>query len=213
MMLAALILLLVTCVRLLASNADLDYDFFHLDEHDASGWNDHSHPHPHPSFQADCLDRVKAMFYFAYDSYMNHAYPEVRCHQLSYELPLNHAVTVMGNACLQGDLNPLTCTGSQFDLVKIPGLTLIDTLDTLVIMTNYTEFRRAVGLVNDLFQDFDLDVNVSVFETTIRVLGGLLSAHMFAVDEDLRIYVSFTGMMIVFVGVFVGVSLTRSYDD
>jgi mannosidase alpha-like ER degradation enhancer 2 len=31
-----------------------------------------------------------------------------------------------------------------FDLVKIPALTLIDTLDTLIIMGNYTEFARSV---------------------------------------------------------------------
>ena len=30
---------------------------------------------------------------------------------------------------------------------------------------------------------FDIDENVSVFETTIRFLGGLLSAHMFLVDN------------------------------
>ena len=39
--------------------------------------------------------------------------------------------------------------------------------------------------------DFRLDVNVSVFETTIRVLGGLLSAHLMAIDPHLRIYVRF----------------------
>ena len=37
---------------------------------------------------------------------------------------------------------------------------------------------------------FDYDVNVSVFETTIRILGGLLSAHLFAIDPKLKIYVS-----------------------
>ena len=31
-------------------------------------------------------------------------------------------------------------------------------------------------------------MNVSVFETTIRILGGLLSAHLFAIDPSLNIY-------------------------
>lgn len=31
-------------------------------------------------------------------------------------------------------------------------------------------------------------MNVSVFETTIRVLGGLLSAHLLATDPSLGIY-------------------------
>jgi hypothetical protein len=34
-----------------------------------------------------------------------------------------------------------------------------------------------------------MDVNVSVFETTIRILGGLLSAHLMAIDPKLAIYV------------------------
>ena len=38
-------------------------------------------------------------------------------------------------------------------------------------------------LMNSDLEDFDLDVNVSVFETTIRVLGGLLSAHIMITDN------------------------------
>ena len=52
------------------------------------------------------------------------------------------------------------------------------------------EFRRAVRLVSRDMPSFALDVNVSVFETTIRILGGLLSAHLMAVDPKLNIYVS-----------------------
>ena len=70
-------------------------------------------------------------------------------------------------------------------------MTLIDTLDTLVVMGNHSEFRRAVDIVRQFFilSAFDLDVNVSVFETTIRVLGGLLSAHLMAIDPLLGIYI------------------------
>lgn len=56
-------------------------------------------------------------------------------------------------------------------------LTLIDALDTLIIMGNYTEFGRAAELVLENV-NLDANVNVSVFETNIRVVGGLLSAHM-----------------------------------
>jgi hypothetical protein len=56
-------------------------------------------------------------------------------------------------------------------------LTLIDALDTLVIMGNDSEFRRAADLVLSTV-NVDANVNVSVFETNIRVIGGLLSAHM-----------------------------------
>ena len=56
-------------------------------------------------------------------------------------------------------------------------LTLIDSLDTLAVMGNFTEFRR---VVNTLIQksNFDSDINVSVFETNIRIVGGLISAHL-----------------------------------
>lgn len=56
-------------------------------------------------------------------------------------------------------------------------LTLIDALDTLAIIGNNTEFIRAVELVLQNVK-VDANVNVSVFETNIRVVGGLLSAHM-----------------------------------
>lgn len=58
-------------------------------------------------------------------------------------------------------------------------LTLIDALDTLAIMGNHTEFIRAVDLVLANV-NVDANVNVSVFETNIRVVGGLLSAHLLA---------------------------------
>ena len=53
-------------------------------------------------------------------------------------------------------------------------LTLIDALDSFVILGDKHGFDQAVRLVT---QDvtFDLDVKVQVFEVTIRVLGGLVS--------------------------------------
>ena len=58
-------------------------------------------------------------------------------------------------------------------------LTLVDSLDTLFIVGEKEEFVRAIRLVVSNV-DFDKDVVVNVFETTIRGLGGLLSAHMLA---------------------------------
>lgn len=47
-------------------------------------------------------------------------------------------------------------------------------------MGNYSEFENAVfRVVNEV--TFDSDIVVSVFETNIRVVGGLLSAHIMAV--------------------------------
>ncbi|CAI7994858.1 ER degradation-enhancing alpha-mannosidase-like protein 1 [Geodia barretti] len=56
-------------------------------------------------------------------------------------------------------------------------LTLVDSLDTLVIMGNTSEFRRAAQLVVD-HVTFDRCTTVQVFEATIRVMGSLLSAYL-----------------------------------
>jgi hypothetical protein len=44
------------------------------------------------------------------------------------------------------------------------------------------EFNKAVQAVVSTVR-FDRDVNVSVFEATIRVIGGLLSAHLQALEK------------------------------
>lgn len=96
--------------------------------------------------------RIKSMFYHAYNSYLNNAFP--------YD-----------------ELRPLTCDGQ--DTWGSFSLTLIDALDTLLVLGNRTEFQRVASLLQDSV-DFDIDVNASVFETNIRVVGGLLSAHLLA---------------------------------
>ena len=55
------------------------------------------------------------------------------------------------------------------------GLSLIEALDTLWIMGLDDEFCDGVAWVKDNL-DFDVDGEVSVFETAIRLVGGLLSA-------------------------------------
>ena len=55
------------------------------------------------------------------------------------------------------------------------GLSLIEALDTLWIMGLDDEFRDGVEWVKANL-DFDFDGEVSVFETSIRLVGGLLSA-------------------------------------
>ncbi|CAB4065345.1 EDEM2 [Lepeophtheirus salmonis] len=69
------------------------------------------------------------------------------------------------------------CSGS--DTLGGYSLTLIDSLDTLAIMGNFTEFRRIYSFVSKV-KDMDINANVSVFETNIRIVGGLLSAHLYA---------------------------------
>lgn len=72
-----------------------------------------------------------------------------------------------------------SCTSSEwFNL----GLTIIDALDTLYIMDMQDEYNDAKNWVeNSLKLDVNRDVNL--FETTIRVLGGLLSIYHLTGDE------------------------------
>jgi hypothetical protein len=53
-------------------------------------------------------------------------------------------------------------------------LTLIDALDTLALLGNKTEFARGVRWVANNV-NFDIDKTVSLFETNIRIMGGLLA--------------------------------------
>ncbi|KAJ1721575.1 hypothetical protein LPJ53_003919 [Coemansia erecta] len=115
-------------------------------------------------------DQTKASFYHAYNGYMEHAFPF-------------------------DELNPITCTGrgsdrqdpSNIGINDVLGdylLTLVDTLDTLAVLGDKAEFADAVAKTIQYLPDFDIDSYVQVFEVTIRMLGGLLSAHIIATDEE-----------------------------
>lgn len=80
------------------------------------------------------------------------------------------------------DLLPLSCKGGEwFDL----GITLVDSLDLLWLVGMDEEFQEAKDWVaNDLSIRRDEEVNL--FEATIRVLGGLLSAYFVSGDGVFR---------------------------
>lgn len=62
------------------------------------------------------------------------------------------------------------------------GLTIIDSLDTMLLMNLKEEFQEARHWVaNDL--TFDKHIDVNLFEITIRALGGLLSAYHLSNDD------------------------------
>lgn len=66
-------------------------------------------------------------------------------------------------------------------------LTLIDSLDTFPVFGECEQFASHVRKTTQ-YVSFDLDHPVSVFETTIRVLGGLLAAHVHASDPGSECY-------------------------
>ncbi|CAH0546636.1 unnamed protein product [Brassicogethes aeneus] len=109
-------------------------------------------------------EEARDMFYHAYNAYMENAYPADEL------MPLSCMGRYRGKTPNRGDIDD--CLGNF-------SLTLIDTLDTLVVLGDLEEFEHAVKLIiKDV--SFDNDVVVSVFETNIRVVGGLLSAHILA---------------------------------
>ncbi|XP_061779609.1 ER degradation-enhancing alpha-mannosidase-like protein 1 [Nerophis lumbriciformis] len=117
--------------------------------------------------KAAMKEKARSMFYFGYDNYMKYAFPK-------------------------DELNPIDCEGrgpdvqnpSNVNINDVLGnysLTLIDSLDTLLVLGNVTEFQSAVKLVIDTVS-FDKDSTVQVFEANIRILGSLISAHILLTD-------------------------------
>ncbi|MBA3896757.1 MAG: glycoside hydrolase family 47 protein [Sphingomonadaceae bacterium] len=75
------------------------------------------------------------------------------------------------------EIKPISGGFSSFPLKTAHlGLTVIEAMDTLWVMGLNAEFAEALDWVKASL-DFDVDGEVSVFETSIRLLGGLLSAH------------------------------------
>jgi mannosidase alpha-like ER degradation enhancer 1 len=56
---------------------------------------------------------------------------------------------------------------------------------TLKVLGDFPEFERAIEMVIQHVPSFNLNSKVQVFEVTIRVLGGLLSAHIYASNPSL----------------------------
>ncbi|KAG5663601.1 hypothetical protein KAF25_006186 [Fusarium avenaceum] len=135
------------------------------------------------------------MFYHGYNNYMQHAFPEDELRPLTCS-PLTRDRENPSHIGLNDALGNYS-------------LTLIDSLSTLAILAGGPEDESGTGsqALSD-FQDgvanfvqyygdgrpgasgqgirangFDLDSKVQVFETVIRGLGGLLSAHLFAIGE------------------------------
>ncbi|EPS95376.1 hypothetical protein FOMPIDRAFT_146232 [Fomitopsis schrenkii] len=113
----------------------------------------------------DARYQVRSLWYHGFDNYMKNAFPLDELRPLSckgrgpdWEDPIN-----IGTNDVDGNFS----------------VTLVDVLDTFVVLNDTAGFERAVRNTIDYVQ-FDIDTKPQVFETTIRVLGGLLSGHLFA---------------------------------
>ncbi|KAF8878262.1 glycoside hydrolase [Gymnopilus junonius] len=80
------------------------------------------------------------------------------------------------------EYHPISHGGSNISSSGGIGYTVADTLDTMIILGLTSEHQRAREWVkNNLV--FDREGTFSTFETTIRVLGGLLSAYHLTTDK------------------------------
>jgi hypothetical protein len=135
------------------------------------------------------------LFYHGYDNYMEHAFPEDELRPLTCG-PLT-----------RDRHNPAHIEVN--DVLGNYSLTLIDSLSTLAILASspppstkgrnkpLDDFQDGIKLLVENYGDgtpgpsgqgarargFDLDSKVQVFETVIRGVGGLLSAHQFAIGD------------------------------
>lgn len=94
------------------------------------------------------------------------------------------------NAYPSDELRPLTCDGMDRDFLDPANigrndvlgnysLTLVDSLDMFAILGDHDKFKHYVDkTVHSV--SFNVSSTVQVFETTIRGMGGLLSAHLYA---------------------------------
>ena len=106
-------------------------------------------------------DSVKEMFMHAYTGYKQYAFPA-------------------------DELRPLTCTKNNGFGGYV--LTVIDSLDALVMFGEVDEFQRMVAYLQDTLDFSRLNRKVSLFETNIRVVGGLLAGHIAAVNIIPEVY-------------------------
>lgn len=105
------------------------------------------------------------MFYHGWNAYIQYAFPD-------------------------DELRPLTCDGLSKndsdptntvinDVLGGYSVTLIDSLDMFAILNDQEGFEKNVERVRR-YVSFNISSTVQVFETTIRAIGGLLSAHLYA---------------------------------
>ncbi|KAH9500779.1 ER degradation-enhancing alpha-mannosidase-like protein 3 [Bulinus truncatus] len=117
-----------------------------------------------PEEKKHLREKAVEMFYHAFNAYMEFAYPADEL------MPLSCKGRYRGSEPSRGDID---------DSLGNFTLTLIDSLDTLAVIGDLQGFEAAVKkVIHDA--RFDADVVVSVFETNIRILGGLLGGHVAA---------------------------------
>ncbi|KAI5954048.1 GPI13 [Candida margitis] len=118
-------------------------------------------------------NETKQLFQHAWKSYMTYGFPFDEVRPLTCE-PYGP------------DYSDYTNTVRNDAMANISS-TLLDNIDTLIIMEQWDDLESALQHLKDnQVEFFNQDSVVQVFETTIRFLGGLLSAHLILTDVTNR---------------------------
>lgn len=104
-------------------------------------------------------ETVKKMMKSAWKGYTDYGFGE---NELMPKAQKGHSAGIFGNTKM--------------------GATIVDALDTLIIMGLDDEVKIARKWINESLR-FDVEASVSVFEVTIRFVGGLLSAYAMTGDD------------------------------
>lgn len=135
---------------------------------------------------------TRDLFYHGFTNYMRHAFPDDELKPISCKPQTRNRE------------NPADI--GLNDVLGNYSVTLVDSLSSLAILASgergedkhrpLKDFQEGVAALVELYGDggekrpcgtkacgFELDSKVQVFETNIRGVGGLLSAHLFAVGE------------------------------
>lgn len=120
-------------------------------------------------------NEVHELFNFAFENYLQYGYPYDEVKPISCAPKLR-------NFKNSEDLNTNDVLGNF-------STTLIDSLTTIAVLGDRKMFLGAVKKVEQVIPlDFKIDATIQVFETTIRILGGLISAHLYAIDPTKKVF-------------------------
>ncbi|CDR46585.1 CYFA0S24e00540g1_1 [Cyberlindnera fabianii] len=130
----------------------------------ASTIHEGSYTHEHLS---QLKNRTRALFDHGWNSYMKYGYPADEVRPLSCERYES-----------SDDIHDI----HRNDVLGNYSVTFLDTITTFAVFEDIPNFEKYVWMLKGL-KSFDIDSTVQVFETSIRALGSLLSAHLYASDR------------------------------
>jgi len=105
-------------------------------------------------------EHVKGMMKHAWDNYVTYAWGKNELRPVSKR---GHSASIFGSSSM--------------------GATIVDSMDTLYIMGMTDAFEKGKEWISNNLDMNQMGGDVSVFETNIRYLGGLLTAYAFTGDE------------------------------